>query len=112
DIVITMHIGIYTWEDGFTDNSYLHNRSAIQEIFRAFNAKSAYAYTIEGENGLTTGDFGASSGTIACVLSGHAHADGHCNKHGFNAIQTVCSYPDIAQKPDRSVGDPSEVAVD
>ncbi len=49
DIVITMHIGIYTWEDGFADNSYLHNRSAIQEIFRAFNAKSAYAYTIEGE---------------------------------------------------------------
>ncbi len=112
DIVITMHIGIYTWEDGFADNSYLHNRSAVQEIFRAFNAKSAYAYTIEGENSLTTGDFSASNGKIACVLSGHAHADGHCDKHGFNAIQTVCSYPDISQKPDRSVGHPSEVAVD
>ncbi|HGK7333053.1 TPA: hypothetical protein ACJ511_000120 [Streptococcus suis] len=112
DIVVAMHIGIYTWEDGFADNSYLHNRSAIQEIFRAFNAKSAYAYTIEGENSLTTGDFSASNGKIACVLSGHAHADGHCDKLGFNAIQTVCSYPDIAQKPDRSVGDPSEVAVD
>ena len=112
DIVITMHVGIYMWEDGFTSNSYLHNCNAIREIFRAFNAKSAYSYNLEYENSLTTGDFEGSNGTIACVLSGHAHADGYCNKHGFNAIQTACSYPDIAQKPERSVGDPSEVAVD
>lgn len=111
-IVTIMHVGLYTWEDGFVDNSYLHNSNAIQEIFRAFNAKSTYSYTIEGENDMTTGDFVASNGTIACVFSGHAHADGYCNKHGFNAIQTACSYPDIAQKPERSVGDPSEVAVD
>lgn len=117
-VLVVMHVGLYTSEDGFVGNEVLINRDSIRNIFNKYVSKSAYSYadTDTTYDGYFTvggsGTFASYHGTLVAVLSGHSHADGYTNKNGFNAIQTICSYPDIAQHPTRTVRTFDEVAVD
>ena len=109
-VVIVMHVGLYLAEDGFTDNNPLTNRQAIIDILKAYLNKGAYAYSTTGTYAVSgSGTFANANGSLVGVWSGHAHADGYCNKDGFNAIQTECGYPDSAS---RVVGTIDEICVD
>lgn len=95
NIIIVMHVGAYTESDGFIDNNPLTNSNLLIAMLKAYNNKS--------------GDFANYKGNLVCVLSGHAHADGYCNKDGFNAIQVNCSYPSKSNREPNTI---DEVAVD
>lgn len=95
NIVVVMHVGAYTESDGFIDNNPLTNSNLLIAMLKAYNNKS--------------GDFANYKGNLVCVLSGHAHADGYCNKDGFNAIQVNCSYPSKSNREPNTI---DEVAVD
>lgn len=114
-VIVVMHVGVYLPADGFVDNNPLINRDALIELFSAYVSKSSYSYNnVDSEHGnyfavVADGSFANSNGHLIGVWSGHAHADGYCNKDGFNAIQTECGYPDSAN---RVVGTIAEVCVD
>ena len=109
-VVIVMHVGLYLAEDGFTDNNPLTNSQAIIDILKAYVNKGAYTYSTTGTYAVSgNGTFANADGSLVGVWSGHAHADGYCNKDGFNAIQTECGYPDSAS---RAVGTIDEICVD
>ena len=109
-VIVVMHVGLYLAEDGFIDNNPLINRSAIIEVLNKYVSKSAYSYSTSGSFPISgSGTFENSNGHLVGVWSGHAHADGYCNKDGFNAIQTECGYPDSAS---RVVGTIDEICVD
>lgn len=114
-VIIIMHVGLYTAEDGFVDNNTLINRSYLIQLLSAYVDKSSYSYSdIDTAHGnyfavSASGTFANTSGHLIGVWSGHAHADGYCNKDGFNAIQTECGYPDSAS---RVVGTIDEICVD
>ena len=109
-VIVVMHVGLYLAEDGFTDNNPLTNRQAIIDILKAYLNKGAYAYSTTGTYAVSgSGTFANANGSLVGVWSGHAHADGYCNKDGFNAIQTECGYPDSAS---RVVGTIDEICVD
>lgn len=114
-VIIVMHVGLYTAEDGFIDNNTLINRSYLIQLLSAYVDKSNYSYSdMDVAHGnyfavSASGTFANSKGHLVGVWSGHAHADGYCNKDGFNAIQTECGYPDSAS---RVVGTIDEICVD
>ena len=109
-VIVVMHVGLYLAEDGFIDNNPLRNRSAVIEVLNKYVSKSAYSYSTSGSAPISgSGTFENSKGHLIGVWSGHAHADGYCNKDGFNAIQTECGYPDSTS---RAVGTIDEICVD
>ena len=109
-VIVVMHVGLYLAEDGFIDNNPLSNRSAVIEVLKKYVSKSAYSYSTSSSFPISgSGTFENSKGHLIGVWSGHAHADGYCNKDGFNAIQTECGYPDSAS---RVVGTIDEICVD
>lgn len=114
-VIIVMHVGLYTDEDGFVDNNPLINRSYLIQLLSAYVNKSNYSYSdTDVAHGnyfavSASGTFANAKGHLVGVWSGHAHADGYCNKDGFNAIQTECGYPDSAS---RAVGTIDEICVD
>lgn len=109
-VVVVMHIGVYDDEDGFIGNTPPYNRPALVEIFKKYVQKTTYSYsTVEPYAASGSGTFAAAKGHLVGVWSGHAHADGYCDKDGFNAIQTECGYPETQ---DRVVGTIAEVCVD
>ena len=118
NILVFMHVGLYTSENGFPGNNVLINRDGIINIFNKYVNKDIYSYADVDTtyNGYFTisgsGSFANYKGKLVAVLSGHSHEDGYTHKNGFNAIQTICSYPDVAQHSDRAVRTIDEVAVD
>lgn len=117
-IIIVMHVGLYLSADGFPGNNALINKQSIINILSAFVNKTTYSYseTDTDHDGYFTvsgsGTFSGAHGTLVAVFSGHAHADGYCNKDGFNAIQTEASYCEPGTTPTREVRTTDEFAID
>lgn len=115
-IIITMHVGLYLTNEGFTANDPLINRYAVRNVLSKYVAKTEYSYALEssgyfgGDGG--SGTFSNYKGKLIAVLSGHAHSDGYTNQDGFNAIQSICSYFDYAQHPDRIADNETSFSID
>lgn len=115
-IVVCMHVGLYTPDEGFAGNGdTLNNKIGLRNIFSAFNSKGTYNFsnTSDDYDGIfkvaLNGTMAGANGKIVAVLSGHGHNDAHVNIDGFNAIQIDCSYPHDGERQPRTI---SEFSVD
>lgn len=91
-VVIFSHIGIIDTTGEF---EYHKNFTEIVSMLDAARNQTTYTYSYNGSS--QTSNYSNFNATIACVLSGHCHQDGHLiTNTGIPIIATVC---DMAARP-------------